>query len=247
MADRVDASVPFVRFRVERELAAADLSGAEGKDAVIAALRPVFRDLPASAMREELIGLVADRTELAPALVASWLAQGAERAVAPAANGGNGAHAAARRRCSQPALDAAGRAERNFLAQCQASPVRRARRAPARWISRRRSRRERMRRAAEHIRARLAGENVHVPDDDEDDLAHPDRRDRGAGRADRTSEAALEAERLKLERVALDREIAAARAAGQPTHVLNRDRHELDAAASARPRAGPWRRPHTRE
>ena len=47
MADRVDASVPFVRFRVERELAAADLSRAEGKDAVIAALRPVFRDLPA--------------------------------------------------------------------------------------------------------------------------------------------------------------------------------------------------------
>ena len=80
MADRVEASVPFVRFRVERELAGADLSRAEGKDAVIAALRPVFRDIPASAMREELIGLVADRTELAPALVASWLAQGRGRA-----------------------------------------------------------------------------------------------------------------------------------------------------------------------
>ena len=79
MAERVEASVPFVRFRVERELAGADLSRAEGKDAVIAALRPVFRDIPASAMREELIGLVADRTELAPALVASWLAQGAAR------------------------------------------------------------------------------------------------------------------------------------------------------------------------
>src|SRR5512132_3687308 len=79
MAERVDASVPFVRFRVERELGAGDLSRAEGKDAVIAALRPVFRDLPASAIREELVGLVADRTELAPALVASWLAQGPGR------------------------------------------------------------------------------------------------------------------------------------------------------------------------
>ena len=57
MADRVDASVPFVRFRVERELAAGDLSGAEGKDAVIAALRPVFaRRCRPSAMREELVG-----------------------------------------------------------------------------------------------------------------------------------------------------------------------------------------------
>src|SRR5262249_38891606 len=75
MAERVDGSVPSVRFRVERALATGDLSSAEGKDAVIAALRPVFREVPASALREELVGLVADRTELAPALVASWLAQ----------------------------------------------------------------------------------------------------------------------------------------------------------------------------
>ena len=121
MADRVEASVPFVRFRVERELAGADLSRAEGKDAVIAALRPVFRDMPASAMREELIGLVADRTELAPALVASWLAQRSRPEAGSAATGGNGA---SQRRPAppQPALDAAGRAERSFLAQCLASP-----------------------------------------------------------------------------------------------------------------------------
>src|SRR6185295_4793726 len=37
----VDASVPFVRFRVERELSIGDMQSAEGKDAVIAALRPV--------------------------------------------------------------------------------------------------------------------------------------------------------------------------------------------------------------
>jgi DNA primase len=71
---RVDASVPFVRFRVERELDAGDLSTADGKDRVIDALRPVFAGVPTSAMREELIALVADRTDLAPALVASRLA-----------------------------------------------------------------------------------------------------------------------------------------------------------------------------
>jgi len=72
---RVDASVPFVRFRVERELGAGDLSTAEGKDRVIDALRPVFAGIPPSAMREELFALVADRTDLAPALVAAWLAR----------------------------------------------------------------------------------------------------------------------------------------------------------------------------
>ena len=71
MQQRVDASVPFVRFRVERELDAGDLSTADGKDRVIDALRPVFAGIPPSAMREELYALVADRTDLAPALVAS--------------------------------------------------------------------------------------------------------------------------------------------------------------------------------
>ena len=84
---------------------------------------PVFRDIPASAMREELIGLVADRTELAPALVASWLAQGARpRSAQAGASGGNGASQRPPA-LPQPALDAAGRAERAFLAQCLASPV----------------------------------------------------------------------------------------------------------------------------
>jgi DNA primase len=48
----VSRSVPFVRFQVERELERADLSQAEGKDAAIAALRPVFATLPPSALRQ---------------------------------------------------------------------------------------------------------------------------------------------------------------------------------------------------
>ena len=47
LARLVEASVPFVRFRVERELDVADLSAAEGKDRVIDALRPVFAPVPA--------------------------------------------------------------------------------------------------------------------------------------------------------------------------------------------------------
>jgi DNA primase len=94
----VDQSVPFVRFRVERELTTGDLGSAEGKDAVIAALRPVFAQIPPSALREELVALVSDRTDLAPALVGSWLAQGAQRGGGSgdgAARGGRGRGGAA--------------------------------------------------------------------------------------------------------------------------------------------------------
>ena len=81
---RVDGSVPFVRFRVERELGGGDLSTAEGKDRVIDALRPVFAGIPPNAIREQLYALVADRTHLAPALVASRLARpGHERPASP--------------------------------------------------------------------------------------------------------------------------------------------------------------------
>ena len=79
----VTASVPFVTFRVRRVLDCADMATAEGKDAAIDLLRPVFADIPPSALREELVRTVADRTDVAPTLLASWLA-GPQRS-APAA------------------------------------------------------------------------------------------------------------------------------------------------------------------
>jgi DNA primase len=210
MADRVEASVPFVRFRVERELGAADLSRAEGKDAVIAALRPVFRDMPASAMREELIGLVADRTELAPALVASWLAQGPRPAAEAGATGANGS---SQRPPAppQPVLDAAGRAERSFLAQCLASPA--AGRAAltemdleAEFSS------HLMRRAAAHLLAQLAGGGTALPEGD-DELATLIAALTVLSGGMRNSEAAVEGERLSLEVQRVKREIEVAKAA----------------------------------
>ncbi|HEX6698898.1 MAG TPA: DNA primase [Solirubrobacteraceae bacterium] len=210
MADRVEASVPFVRFRVERELAAADLSGAEGKDAVIAALRPVFRDLPASAMREELIGLVADRTELAPALVASWLAQGSRPAAAAGATGGNGA---SQRPPAppQPALDAAGRAERAFLAQCLASPVA-GRAALAEMDLEAEFSSDLTRRAAAHVLAQLASGGAALPEGD-DELATLIAALTVLSGGLRNSEAAVEGERLSLEVQRVKREIEVAKAA----------------------------------
>jgi DNA primase len=208
MAARVEASVPFVRFRVEQALGAGDLSSAEGKDAVIGALRPVFGEIPSSALREELVALVADKMSLAPSLVGSWLVEGARAAAAPAglprANGG-----AARPSAS---LDATARAERSFLAQCLAAPAvgREALAAmdlDAAFTS------DLTRRAAAHLRERLSGPGAELPAGDDALAALVAELVVRAGRM-RPSEAALEGERLELELLGLEREIAAARSAG---------------------------------
>jgi DNA primase len=225
MAERVEASVPFVRFRVERELAAGDLSSAEGKDAVIAALRPVFQQIPPSAMREELVGLVADRTGLAPALAASWLAQGSGGPAAAASTEGNGG---ARRPAAAPpaSLDAAGRAERSFLAQCLAAPAV-GREALAALDLDAVFATDLTRRAAAHVRERLAGAGAELPSGDDELATLVAELVVRAGEM-RASEAAVESERLSLEVHRIERDIRAAQhaAAGDVTPLVAR-RQEL--------------------
>ncbi len=85
IAAAVKQAVPFVRFRVERALASGDDSSPEGRDRMIAELRPVFETLPPSAMRMELTRLVSGRLGLSEGLAETLLASGARlgRAVAP--------------------------------------------------------------------------------------------------------------------------------------------------------------------
>jgi DNA primase len=161
----VGESVPFVRFRVERELAKGDLRDAEGKDAVIAALGPVFATIPPSAMREELVALVADRTDLAPTLVASWLAREAAAAPVPAQVTAPAQQAPPRPPSARN--DGATRAEISFLAQAMATPAAGREALDAIDI-------EQMfasdltRRAARLVRSRLGGEQVEPAADDEE-------------------------------------------------------------------------------
>ena len=117
VASLVDASIPFVQFRVHKTLAAADLSSAEGKDRAIDDLRPAFASdvLPPSALREELLKTVADRLELPQSQVSSWLAAGAPPRTAPAPVATPSAPAPAR-----PAH--ADAPEREFLSDCIALP-----------------------------------------------------------------------------------------------------------------------------
>jgi DNA primase len=216
LTERVEASVPFVRFRVESALAAGDMTRAEGKDAVIAALRPMFAEIPPSAMRDELIGVIADRMNLAPSVIAGRLADATSSAPVRAANGGA-------RRAAE--LDPTGRAEHSFLAQCLAAPTA-GREALAGLDLDAAFTSDLTRRAAKHVRDRLAGE-VDVPADDEELATLVAQLVVRAGEM-RSSEAALEGERLSLELLRIEREIAAARsaAAGDVTPLVTR-RQEL--------------------
>jgi DNA primase len=73
----VGAAVPFVRFRVERVLANGDDSSPEGRDRMIAELRPVFATLPPSAMRMELTRMVSGKLGLSEGLAETLLASSA--------------------------------------------------------------------------------------------------------------------------------------------------------------------------
>jgi DNA primase len=117
MEAAVSASVPFVRFRVERILEGGDHSSPEGRDRMIDELRPVFAALSPSAMRDELVRIVSGRLELKESLAEQLLSGGGRRAgrqsAAPGSNGD---------RRTVPGLTRREEAERAFLALCIASP-----------------------------------------------------------------------------------------------------------------------------
>ena len=73
LRERVEASVPFVVFQVDRIVETDRVRSAEDKDHAIAELRPVFRDLPESVLRDDLIRKVAGRLDLADARLAELL------------------------------------------------------------------------------------------------------------------------------------------------------------------------------
>jgi DNA primase len=121
IASAVERAVPFVRFRVERVLANGEDSSAEGRDRMIAELRPVFETLAPSAMRMELTRMVSGRLGLSEGLAETLLAAGggqarvgqhSARAGERSARGGEGATTArggrSRGSWSQPEREASG-------------------------------------------------------------------------------------------------------------------------------------------
>jgi DNA primase len=114
MQAAIEASVPFVRFRVERVLAQGDYGSPEGRDRMVQELRPVFATLPPSAMRMELTRLVSGRLDL-PESVAERVLSATAPEQGPEA----------RRPKMHPVPGALSRreeTERAFLVLCLASP-----------------------------------------------------------------------------------------------------------------------------
>ncbi len=201
MADLVDASVPFERFQVERALALADLGGAEGKDALIAQLRPVFAQIPASVQRQELLHLVADTLDLAEALVVELLEAGGR------------APAVAARTVAVPPTPprVASRGERiepTFLALCIALP------GPGREaldrVTAEHFSSTLLARAVDHLRVHLAAPLEGIADEDEELRSLMTELSVRAARGNPAREM-LRVEELQLERARIDRAVTAAR------------------------------------
>jgi DNA primase len=214
MRAAVEQSVPFVRFRVERVLAAGDHSSPEGRDRMIEQLRPVFATLAPSAMRMELTRMVSGRLALPESLAETLLAQGGR----PAPSGGEGGRAngaGARASGASRREDT----ERAFLALCIASPQE-GRQALDSVDVEEDFASELLRRAARRLRdgslhEPMSGDADRLGDLDEDpelkallaeliveagrEQAHP---------------AMLEAQRLQLRMARMDRDIQRARVAG---------------------------------
>jgi DNA primase len=114
----VDRAVAFVRFRVERLLAAGDRETPEGRDRILEELRPVFAEIGLGAMREELEREVAARLGVSERTIEGLLG------ATPARGASGGARSAAAAPAATPSLDAAERTERAFLALCIALPER---------------------------------------------------------------------------------------------------------------------------
>jgi DNA primase len=128
MQAAVKGSISFVSFRAERVLASGDPSNTEDQDRMIAELRPVFAELPPSALRMELTRTVDSRMALREGLAEELLAaspapsrragetrQGAQR---PAGDG----QSAPTRQPRMSEMTRREETERAFLALCIAAP-----------------------------------------------------------------------------------------------------------------------------
>jgi DNA primase len=228
---RVERSVPFAAFQVDRILAGADAGSAEGRDRAVAELAPVLAELPPSVLREELVRRVAGRLDLSQARLAALLSGagadlgGAGRPAGAPGSAGSGSGPGdnvALRPGGGPAgpgriepLDTSERAERRFLAVCVALPEAGAA-ALAAVDPDILIRSGRLRRAARHLSTHTAAPLADLPPDDEelartiaDLVAH-------AGRAGRVTAERIEHERLVLERLRIERAIRLARVEGRP-------------------------------
>lgn len=119
MQKAVQDSVPFVRFRVLRELQVGDQRSPEGRDRIIEKLRPIFASMPQSALRLDLAQMVAGRLSLPQSLLEGLLGG----ASATREGGERQAPSQPRERAVPvSAASSTSQAERAFLSLCIGAP-----------------------------------------------------------------------------------------------------------------------------
>jgi DNA primase len=203
----IEASVPFVRFRVERVLDAGDYGSPEGRDRMLEELRPIFATLPPSALRMELTRTVSERLQLPESLAEQTLAmqsaaRGAGRPSAVAGDAGP--------RAPRASVGSRGEStERAFLAQCIAEPESGALSlgeldVSAHFTS------DVLRRAAIHLHTHLTAPGAQLPENDPELASLLAELVVQAGR-ESPAPAMLESQRMQLELARIDREIVRAR------------------------------------
>ncbi len=230
MQAAVDASVPFVRFRVERVLAGGDDSTPEGRDRMIDELRPVFALLAPSAMRMELTRMASGRLAVPESIF--------EQRLADAPTGERGRRQERRASAETPSNGAAARGrllsgredtERAFLALCIASPEEGEKALAGLDIDEHFSS-ELLRRAARHLRAGdLRAPMAAAPSPGGELEENPELEGLlaelivEAGR-DSAHPAMLEVQRLQLELARVERQIQRARGAqsGEVSELAHR-------------------------
>jgi DNA primase len=236
---RVQASVPFVSFNVDRILERADTRSAEGRDAALAELRPVAGEMGPSLLRDELMRRIAGRLELSDAQLTSLLMapHPSGSAGSPGGSGGppagsagiprNGSAGNGSPQTASPLpISQTIRQERLFLAQCVAVPEPGVA-ALARIDIDELLTSKAMRSAAHQLRGRLHTPLADLPPDDEglartiaDIVAQ-------AGRVPDPSAERLEHTRLVLELGRLERAINRARADGTGISALAAERERV--------------------
>jgi DNA primase len=212
MRERVEQSVPFVVFQVDRLLGGADLRSAEGRDRVAGELGPVLATVPPSSLLVELLRKVSNRLALPEWQLKALMAAGPppprEVADRPATASDDEPVPV-----PLPRLDQDGRAERTFLVQCVAVPSA-GREALNTTDPDQLFTNDAFRRAARHLAEHTASPLSDLPPDDEqlarviEDLVH---------RAERTPDVSatrVEHALLLLERNRLDRAIRRSQADG---------------------------------
>jgi DNA primase len=238
---RVEASVPFVVFEVERILGAADTGSAEGRELALRELAPVLEGLPGSVLRDDLVRRASGRLELSEGQLRSRLSS----VSAPVSSAGAGAAAGAGDRAAgagngggPPPFEAmagpprAPRSEREFLSLCIALPELGAE-ALGRIDVDQLLTADSMRRAARHLSGRTRTPLEALPADDDEFARVMARLVELAGRLPDPSEERLEHARLVLERDRLDRAIIRARGHGAGTSELAHERETVRDAIRA--------------